>query len=141
MKRTFLGAVVAIILAMSVAVTAGPGRPTQTGATINLNIPNTPTATTGWPALGDSVTFNVTYAKQLDKFGVRIQVLCYQDGNLVYGEAGPYNQAFQLGGAMSVWLQGGGPADCVADLFYWSYNGGQKFNWLASTNFAAADKI
>jgi hypothetical protein len=30
-----------------------------------------------------------------------------------------------------------GPAECHADLFYWSYNGGQKFNQLATTTFNA----
>jgi hypothetical protein len=25
----------------------------------------------------------------------------------------------------------------VADLYYWSYQGGQKFNWLASVEFDA----
>jgi len=64
--------------------------------------------------------------------------MCYQNGTLVYGEAGPYYHAFQLGGASSDWLNNSpGPATCVADLYYWSYQGGQKFNWLASVQFDA----
>ena len=64
--------------------------------------------------------------------------MCYQNGTLVYGEAGPYYHTFQLGGASSDWLNNSpGPATCVADLYYWSYQGGQKFNWLASVQFDA----
>ena len=92
------------------------------------------------PHLWDYVTFSATYPKTPDHYGVRIQVLCYQDGNLVYGEAGPYSQQFLLGGAMSNWFLSGGASSCHADLYYWSYNGGQKFNPLASTNFDASDR-
>ena len=64
----------------------------------------------------------------------------YQDGNLVYGEAGPYSDLFLLGGAMSIWYLNDGPAICHGDLYYWSHNGGQKFNFLASTSFEAAGR-
>ena len=96
------------------------------------------------PALGDSLTFAVTFSSKVEKFGPRIQVLCYQGGIIVYGESGPYYQAFQLGGGSSPWLNDTPPADrespahCTADLYYWSYHGWQKFNWLASTEFDAA---
>ena len=93
------------------------------------------------PHLGDYVTFKSTYypsnLDQKEKGGVRVQVLCYQNGNLVYGEAGHYDMKFLLGGAMSIWFQGGGEADCHADLYYWSYQGGQKFNPLAFADFHA----
>ena len=86
------------------------------------------------------MTFTVTYPKTLDHYGVRIQVLCYQNGNLVFGMAGAYDYQFLLGGSMSQWYLNGGDAECHADLYYWSYNGSQKFNQLASTTFAAAGK-
>ena len=92
------------------------------------------------PHLGDYVNFTVTYPKTLDHYGIRIQVLCYQNGSLVYAEAGSYAQSFLLGGAMSLWYIGGGPASCVSDLYYWSYKGSQKFNWLVSTAFDALGK-
>jgi len=39
-----------------------------------------------------------------------VEVLCYQDGALVYGEAGSPTDAFLLGGGGSLWLNGGGAA-------------------------------
>ncbi len=88
--------------------------------------------------LGGTVTFTVVLPKLAGNTTPRIEVLCYQSGHLVYGEAGGVDQSFLLGGAMSEWLKTGGPADCSANLFYWSYNGGQTYNWLASTGFPAA---
>ena len=76
----------------------------------------------------------------------RIQVMAYQDGVLVYGVAGDAfrlwkgqkttsgengEDGFLLGGGSSQWLTNGGPAHCVATLYYWSYAGQQKFNPLA----------
>jgi hypothetical protein len=92
-----------------------------------------------WPRLGDSVTFSSTYSSKLEHYGVRIQVMCTRDdGQVIYGEAGPHDQAFLLGGGMSIWLMEGGAPTCKADLYYWSYQGGQQtFNPLASTTFAA----
>ena len=90
------------------------------------------------PHLGDAVDFTVTIPKLPGNIKVRIQVLAYQNGDLTYGEAGPYDQAFLLGGGSSIWKEQGGPASCVATLYHWSYTGGiQKFNELASTSFEA----
>jgi len=108
---------------------AGPPPQPQT-ATLTLNNPPS-------PALGLWVTFTATYPKKMEHYGMRIQVLCYQDGNLVYGEAGPHDQAFLLGGASSPWQDKGGPAACVAHLYYWTNNGGQQWHGIASTSFAA----
>src|SRR5678815_4917071 len=142
MKRLLLGAATAFILS-TVAISAAPR--TDAVATINLNVPGYAAPTTSstptiWPRLGDSVTFIVTYPKTLEHYGVRIQVLCYQNGTLVYGEAKPWDQQFLLGGAMSTWFLANGDADCVADLYYWSYNGSQKFNFLAEAQFHAYAK-
>lgn len=88
--------------------------------------------------LGGWVLFDTTVPKAYERQGPRVQVICYQDGALVYGEAGPASQAFLLGGASSAWLVAGGAAHCVADLYVWTYRGGQTFTWLASTEFDAA---
>lgn len=77
----------------------------------------------------------------------RIQIMAYQDvdgdGNandLVYGEArdadpvagGVNRQPFDpLGGGSSLWLQRGGPAHCVATLYYWDWHPVQTFVPLA----------
>lgn len=137
MKRLLFG--VALASLVSAASLAAASKTTEP-STIILNAPtgtSAPTTGTLTPRLGDYVSFTVTYPKTLDHYGVRIQVLCYQDGNLVYGMAGPYDYQFLLGGSMSQWYLNGGPAECHADLYYWSYNGGQKFNLLATTTFNA----
>ena len=135
MKHLLSGAALAIVVS---SISVGAASPKNEPSAIVLNTPRASGSATPWePRLGDNVTFTVTYPKTLDHYGVRIQVLCYQNGNLVYGEAGPFDQAFLLGGAMSSWFMTDGPATCHADLFYWSYNGGQKFNPLAWVEFSA----
>jgi len=130
-----------LTIALALATTPVNAGPTKTqSASIILNTPTqvSSSSVTPWePKLGDYVTFTVAYPKTLDHFGVRIQVLCYQDGNLGFAMAGPADYAFLLGGSMSQWYLSDGPATCHADLYYWSYNGGQKFNLLASTEFTA----
>jgi hypothetical protein len=141
MRRVLFGS----LIAGACFVTTLSAAPKVAGtASIVLNVPATSvaafsgTAATLWPTLGDAVTFGVSVPKAVERQDPRIQVMCYQGTTLVYGEAGPYTQAFLLGGASSDWLNTSqGPAHCVADLYYWSYQGGQKFNWLASTAFDA----
>jgi hypothetical protein len=142
MKRLLVGAAVA--LGLSTAMVSAAPR-TDAVATIDLNVPSYAAPTTSstgaiWPRLGDSVTFSVSYPKNLDHYGVRIQVLCYQNGALVYGTAGPWNSDFLLGGSMSTWFLTNGDSDCVASLYYWSYQGSQKWNYLAETQFHAYAK-
>ena len=141
MRRIVLGTLSAFVL-FGATLVAAPR--TTTPSTITLNQVSAVSTfaaaadSTIEPSLGDWVTFTVTYPKTVERFGPRIQVLCYQDGTLVYAEAGPHYQSFLLGGGSSPWLNNSpGPARCVADLYYWSYQGGQKFNWLASTEFEA----
>jgi len=90
------------------------------------------------PHLGGIIDFATVAPKVPGNTVVRIQVICYQDGALVYGEAYNVGTPFLLGGGWSRWLENGGPASCTADLYYWSYSGSQVFNLLASTSFAAA---
>jgi hypothetical protein len=100
------------------------------------------------PRLGDYVTFTVTYPHKLERREkehynggeLSIQIICYQDGVMVDGNAGYYEQAFQLGLDGSAWQSGA--ASCQADLYYWSYPHHQQvFNLLASTTFEAADRL
>src|SRR5439155_17927466 len=116
--------------------------PVPVASSIALNPPQVLRPDGIWPRLHDTVTFSTTYSSKLEHYGVRIQVMCSQGGQIVYGEAGPYDQPFLLGGGMSLWLMGGGEVDCQADLYYWSYQGGvQTFNPLASTKFHAYGAI
>jgi hypothetical protein len=90
------------------------------------------------PHLGGTVTFSATFPKSAKN--PRIQVMCYQGGVLVYGEAEGYDAAFLLGGASSDWLRNGGPASCVADAFDLSWNGNnmQEVTWYGELTFEAA---
>ena len=95
-----------------------------------------------WPAIGAKVSFAITFPESVAEYNPRIQVMCYQDGVVIYGEAGPSNQSFLLGGSGSIWFYETStlPAHCVADLYYWSYQDSQQFNWLASTEFDAGGR-
>ena len=130
MTGRMLGAAAALVVAATVVVTA-QGRATQGTATIVLNPP---------PATAAAVTFSATYPKQMEKYDISVQVVCYQDKKIVYAESRPWQQSFLLGGFASEWATVGGVADCVADLYYWTFGGGQKFHWLASTDFLAMPK-
>lgn len=141
MKRFSL-VVLTSVLVFGVTTASAQRNKNNEPATVTLNPPSAQRTASAaeWPSLGDYVTFSATYPKQLEAKGVRIQVMCYQDGNLVFGMAGAHDYAFLLGGSMSQWYLTGGAVSCVADLYYWSYNGGQKFNWLATTQFDAAGR-
>jgi hypothetical protein len=94
------------------------------------------TARAGAPSLGSDVAFATGYPTNVKN--PRIEVLCYQDSTLVYGEAGSVDHSFQLGGGWSLWLERGGAADCTANLFYFGWKAGkQTYNKLATTSFAA----
>jgi hypothetical protein len=128
--RKLVGALVlAWIALLATPALAQAKGPSGTKATVSLN--------QAAPRLGSSVTFSVSYPKQIKS--PRVQVTCYQGSALVYGEAGPSSQAFLLGGAWSIWLQNGGPASCTSVLYYYdTHGGGAVFTPMASTSFAAA---
>jgi hypothetical protein len=94
------------------------------------------TARIAAPSLGSTITFATGYPKTVKN--PRIEVLCSQDGRLVYGEAGGTSDSFLLGGGGSLWKDGGGAAECTANLFFFGWKAGtQTYNWLASTRFSA----
>jgi len=95
--------------------------------------------------LGGTVTFDVTFSPdnldKKNKGGVRVQIIANDPTthDTIYAMARHYDEAFLLGGGWSPWLEQGGPAHCVASLYYWSYQGGgQQFNHLATIEFDAA---
>jgi len=144
MKRLLFGAATALVLSTGMVSAATRD---NVVATVDLNVPSYAAPTTSgstsalFPHVGDTVTFSATYPKNLDHYGVRIQILCYdQNGALVYGTADVWNAQFVLGSNLSTWFLNNGAADCVADLYYWSYQGSQKFNFLAETQFHAYAK-
>lgn len=105
------------------------------------------------PALGEGLLFDFTVA-DIGNQNPRIQILCYQEvaitpenpDGLVYGEArdaevgsSVNSQPFApLGGGSSDWLNDfGGPADCIATLYFWDFHPVQTFVPLASVSFGA----
>jgi hypothetical protein len=86
-------------------------------------------------------TFNVNGKAQ-----ARIAVECFQDGESVYqmhinpdpetNIEGTY--PYVLGGGTSRWwLNGGGEADCTAELFYWKFHPDYAYVPLDSVEFHA----
>ena len=156
MFRRILAAGIPAALGLVLLVSSSPASARTTASSIALHQPSGAAAVARWePALGTLVTFDVAYPSNAKN--VRIEVLCYQNGTLVYGEAGSADQTLQqqltgspgfiLGGAPaingfsggSIWANVGGAADCTANLFYFGSKAGQQtFNVLVTTQFVAA---
>ncbi len=103
--------------------------------------------------LGDTIHFTYTLPRGVKEAPngsgtqARIQVMCYLNDALVYGEAlnaiDAKTSGLLLGGAGSVWLyeHSSESTNCVTTLYQWDYTGGvQKFVPLATTTFNAAGK-
>ena len=97
-------------------------------------------ATPSGPSLGDTVTFTTVIPTNVKN--PRVEVLCYQNGDLVYGEAGAPTDTFLLGGNVdrgSIWRTTLGPASCVANLYYFTWKAGEPaVTYLATTSCDAA---
>lgn len=122
MKRLLgLGALLALLIAGSAAkpITAG-----------------TIEAPVGDVRLGGEVTFPYTFDGRGNQ-DPRIEVDCYQEGELVYAAAYRAWEPFLLGGAWSLWVERGGAASCVAILYWWDFKPGQVFNEVDRIEFEA----
>ena len=131
------GAIVAVLAGTSVA---GPrvsasGSLSMAGASSKLAaIP---------PAWGTKVVLDATYKGVKRTDTPRVQIICMQDGSVVYGDSAvlkdsPATVDFTLGipgdgSGTSVWTSGG--ASCRSDLFYTSPNG--SYTLLADVEFDA----
>ena len=137
--------IVAVILAVAFGVAFLSGRPAAAGSALAANggdrtawitLKQSTSAAAVQPSLGSEVAFATGYPTNVRN--PRIEVLCYQGSDLVYGEAGGVAHSFLLGGASSAWLRAGGSAACTANLFYFGTHAGhQTYNRLASTTFSA----
>lgn len=118
-RKTARSAVVGMGLALVTASVAfAASLPAANSGTISVYVPNAAgLAPSSEPRYQGPVAFNTTGAQGLKN--PRVWVACDQNDALVYGEAGSPTETFKLGGDMSRWvLNGGGPADCTADLYY-----------------------
>lgn len=136
MKKATLVAIAGSVLLGSAAAAQGfthadaakPPRPAVTaGGSISLNQAN--------PRLGDWVTFSSSVPTGTNS--PRIQVICRQNGAVVYAEAASASSSFKLGGGSSAWLASGGPANCEATLYSWDFKPVQTMVTYAVTAFGA----
>lgn len=122
MKKILLALAAALILAVPAVAKALPA---VGSGTITLN--------QATPAFGDLLSFTTTGTDGLKN--PRIWISCTQADVLVYGEGIGAGDTFKLGGGSSQWVtNGGGPAECIADLYWipkanghgeWKYPGPQ----------------
>jgi len=140
MKKMFVGvATVAMFTLLANPAFGGPSKPSGTLAMTSQAARGV--AGSG-PAYGQASGFDASYqgVKQQDK--VRVQVICMQNGGVVYGDVAdltgsPSTVWFTLGRptqGTSVWVSG--EATCRSDLFIVS--GGNKVTFLATVGFTAA---
>ena len=130
--------VTALSVTPGLAAKGGKGRspdPAPTTSSIVLNEAD--------PHFGGTVTFTVTYPDM--KYTPFVSVLCSQNGEIVYQYAqwseadGPWVPSLTLWDA--IWAaNGGGSANCVADLYYYIWKGQTEtaLVHLAHTEFVAA---
>jgi hypothetical protein len=139
MRAYVIGTAVAAMAALGMVSAAAAPR-SAVAPTIAL-APSAPAAgaPAAGPALGQSVAFVTTYSTTSYK-NPRIIVFCSQNGVMVWGNVGLVDESYKLGGDASPWLNnGGGPADCEADLvnLTWVHKMETR-EMLASTTFTAA---
>ncbi len=92
-RLAVLGSLVAALCVLA-APALGKGTP-HADSSITLNQGGTSLAQTA-PHLGGTVSFTAVYPTNVKN--PRVEVLCYQNGALVYGEAGSPTDTFLLGG-------------------------------------------
>src|SRR5690349_505061 len=94
------------------------------------------------PKLGDTVTFTCQISEHVKSPRIQLVATHGTDG-VVYGEAGPSDQGFLLGGAGSIWLYDhpDWTVDIVATLYYWDFHPNQVQIVLATTEFTAAGNV
>lgn len=108
--------------------------PTPTGTIVLV----TPT-----PQLGQPCVFNVTTIGLHGSNDPLVELVAFQADVMVYAEVHRFDAngttaTFKLGGDSSAWQQNGGPAHCVALLYYWKWHGVlEKISLAAPIEFDA----
>jgi hypothetical protein len=135
MRKLFVAAATVAIFAL--LVTPAFAAPQKPSGTLAMNS----SARIASVARGQSVGFDATYQGVRGNETVRLQVICMQNGSVVYGDntvltGSPGSYWFVLGqptNGTSVWASG--PATCRSDLYVVS--GGNKVTPLAWLPFEA----
>jgi hypothetical protein len=143
MNKALVALLTGGLLAIVATATAAPKSYSPTGTLLMAT--STPSLATSPPHRGDAVSLDATYAGLRKQDTVRVQILCFQDAGVVYGDAitigsSPQSVRFTLGvnsvTATSVWSSG--DAHCEGYLFYIANAGGGTVHHLASISFDAA---
>ncbi len=87
--------------------------------------------------LGGTVVFDVSTADIKRKNNVLVSVIAYQGEGTVFVGIVEEGETILLGGASSTWLSNGGPAECIAQLYYWNFHPVQKQVLLDQIEFSA----
>ena len=109
------GTMVVVVLTGNPALASKPSSPSTTPSI---------TLTTANPAFGGTASFSVT--DPLTKWVQEVSVTCSQNGQQVYLDVHAQNYATWT--QFTLWSQtwanaGGGPASCVAKLYYYTWQG------------------
>lgn len=86
--------------------------------------------------LGQTITFTTTYEGLKKDQQPQIQITGFQNGVEVYHNSQFPTPPWILGDG-SLWAQNGGPAHCIAILYYWDYHPHGQQVILASLEFDA----
>jgi hypothetical protein len=140
MKKVFVAAATVAVFALLVSSPAYAG-PSKPSGTLAMTSQTARLVAGSGPAYGQASGFDASYqgVKQQDK--VRVQVICMQNGGVVYGDVAdltgsPSTVWFTLGqpaNGTSVWTSG--EASCRSDLY--TVSGGNKVTYLATVGFMA----
>ena len=136
-------------LALFVAAAGAAAMPKSAGATGTIEMSSgVARLATLTPAKGDDISLTASYSGLRKQDTVRVQLLCYQDIGVVYGDAvtltgSPQTVSFKLGvnsaTATSVW--NGGNAHCVGYLFSSPTSAaGTPSSWRRSGSTQTADR-
>ena len=139
MRKIFVAAATVAIFAL--LVTPAFGAPAKPSGNLSMTSQSARLVAGSGPAYGQASGFDASYQGVKQQDTVRVQVICMQDGGVVYGDVtnltgSPTTVWFTLGQpthGTSVWSSG--DVTCRSDLFVVS--GGSKITFLANVTFAA----
>ena len=140
MKKIFVAAVTVAVFALLVSSPASAG-PSKPSGTLAMTSQSARLVAGSGPAYGQASGFDAAYQGVKQQDTVRVQVICMQNGSVVYGDntvltGSPSTVWFTLGqptNGTSLWTSGS--ASCRSDLY--TVAGGNKVTFLANVTFEA----
>ena len=125
MKRWFVYLTILGTLAL-LAWPASAGRVAKSG-TSSIALASSGAARTAAPSLGSTVRFDTTVEPIAGWEYPMVDLWCFQNDQVVFTWLDRPDATYTLGGYSSIWtLNGGGMADCRANLVAIGWKGGQQ---------------